>query len=299
MALVLCVALTLTGCKGQDNKKDDGQDAATGDGVLLYYVNGEWSGFNPQSTAQDQLATVENLIDTVMTALLEGGEDENAQTPVPYGMTYQRYTFDGQSTVSLIFTVDWEGVETYKLTLCKAAFVRTLCQIASVNKVTYELVDIVDDSHVVNEEYTEDSYANLDDILDSELETTIYLPDIMGQKLVKKTVTLDLSAADSLEAQVLMALRQDYEDTTVPLNGRTAVKGISVEDGVCTVTFNEYFALGEVGVEDEIAVYSIVDSLVALDGIQRVRLIIENSDNALGDISLEESLAGNYINLAD
>lgn len=295
---VVCilVCMCLSGCGAGNSKNSiDGAETDTDDSrLLLYYVNDAWSGFNPEAMDTDQLATAENLIDTVMTQLMEGGESTSFHTPVAAGMTYQRYTYDGKGTVNIIFTVDWGGTGTYEMLLTKAAFVKTLCQIDTVTTVSYELIDIVDDSSVVTEVYTETSFAGTADILESGIEKDIYMPDVMGKKLVKKSITFDMSDERSLEEQVIDALKAEYEGTISPLNGRTAVKSVTTEDGVCTVTFSEAFALGRTGVDNEIVVYSIVDSLVGLDGIQRVRLVIENSDSRLGSVSLESSLAGNY-----
>lgn len=285
--------LLLAGCGGSDNENNN--TGAAESSILLYYVNDDWTGFSPENIDEDQLATVENRIDTVITEFLEGGGTSSMQSPVPYGMTYQRYTYDDRDTVNLVFTVDWESSDEYRVVLCKAAFVRTLCQLEGVDTVTYELVDIVDSTNVVKEEYTESSYADIGDILASESEQDIYMPDSMGQKLVKKTIVIDRSSAKSVETQVLDALVREYEGTVTPFGGRTAVKNVEVDDGVCTVTFNEYFAMGKTGVDNEIAVYSIVDSLVEIDGIRRVKLTIDGADDMLGDVSLADSMAGNYI----
>lgn len=296
LALCMTCVLVAAGCGNANDTSEDNQNTNS-DGILLYYANEAWSGYSPRRMDTDQLASEENLIDMVMTDMLEGGEASTAQPPVPYGATYQRYNYDGTGTVNIIFTVDWESVDTYQMVLGKAAFVKTLCQLDSVDKVTYELVDIVDEANVVKEEYTEDSYADIDDMLSSEKIISVYLPDITGQKLVEREAELDYSAADSMAEQVMSTLRLEYDGAVSPLNGRTAVKSITVADGVCTVTFNEFFSRGKDGVSNEISVYSIVDSLCQLDNIQKVQFVIENSDSVLGDLSLEEPLAADYTNV--
>lgn len=295
---MLALVNIVTGCSGKTVGHSP-EPKESGDGIYLYYANSEWSGYNPQKLDTDQLATAENLIDTVMTALLEDSSAVSAQSPVPHGMTYQRYAYDGTGNVSIIFTVDWEGTDTYQMVLCKAAFVKSLCQIDSVTSVTFELTDIVDAENVVVEDYTVDSYADMSGILQSDKEAVIYIPDATGQKLIKKSVVCDMSAAESIPEQLMEYLKATYEDAVSPFNDRTAVMNVNVGEGVCTVTLNEYFAQGKDGVDDEVAVYSIVDTLTALSGIDSVRFVLENTDSELGDINLEAPLTPNYTKLAD
>ena len=73
---------------------------------------------------------------------MDSGEMTDKQVPVPQGVTYQRYTYDGQATINLMFNVDWEATDTYEMVLSKAAFVRTLTQIESVKKVVYDTLTL-------------------------------------------------------------------------------------------------------------------------------------------------------------
>ena len=72
------------------------------------------------------------------------------------------------------------------------------------------------------------------------------------------------------------------------------MKSISVEDGLCTVTFNDAFVNGTEGVDDNVLVYSIVDSLLELDDVNLVQLRPDNTGNRLNDIDLERKFTGDY-----
>ena len=145
--------LLLTAACGADQNSDPGSgDREDPGSITLYYVDETWTGFNPQSMDIDQVASVENVIDTVMIALIEGGDSDTAVAPVAPGMTYQRYTYDGAKTINLIFNVDWESTDAYAVLLSKAAFVRTICQITPLDKVVFELVDMSNESNVIKEE---------------------------------------------------------------------------------------------------------------------------------------------------
>ena len=209
-------------------------------------------------------------------------------------MTYQRYIYDGYGTVNLIFEADLENVDPYALVLSKEAFVKTLSQIDQVHIVVYEMVDTVNESNVVKDKLTLESFADIDNMTDSEKEIRIFMPDSSGTALVEKSLTLDYSQKESLPEQVMKGLGSSYDGTVTPLNNKTVVKSISVEDGLCTVTFNDAFVNGKEGVDDNVLVYSIVDSLLELDDVNLVQLRPDNTGNRLNDIDLEKKFTGDY-----
>ena len=293
MGVVIIAALCIIGCSA---KKKDGQksSAETSSDIFLYYVDQNWSELIPQEMDMDQLATTENLIDTIMTDIIEVGDTSGAITPVPQGMTYQRYIYDGTGTIDLVFSVDWDNVDAYAVVLSKAAFVRTLRQIKSVSKVVYEMVDVENEDNVVREELTEDSFVDMGNITDSEKDTRLYLPDTSGQALVERVMTLDYSSMNSLEEQVLIGLEASYDGTVSPFGDSIVVRGVFVEDGICTVTFNEAMAKGSAEIDDEILIYSVVNSLMEIDGVEGVRMKIENSNDRLNSIDLSRVFKGAY-----
>ena len=283
-AVVMAAVVILVAC-GSDSKNGRKKNPAdnSDENLTLYYANSTWTDLFPEVFTRDQLVTTENLIDTVMNALMDSGEMTDKQVPVPQGVTYQRYTYDGQATINLMFNVDWEATDTYEMVLSKAAFVRTLTQIESVKKVVYEYTDI----------------ANMDNFMNPHEEYNIYMPDSTGQKLVQKTIDLDRSAPESLEEQMVAGLRMSYDGTVVPLNEKTVVKSVTVDDAddVCTITFNESFADGTAGVDDEILVYSVVDSLMELEDVKSVQINVDNTNNRLNNIDLSRKFTADYSKL--
>ena len=299
-AVVMAAVVILVAC-GSDSKNGRKKNPAdnSDENLTLYYANSTWTDLFPEVFTRDQLVTTENLIDTVMNALMDSGEMTDKQVPVHQGVTYQRYTYDGQATINLMFNVDWEATDTYEMVLSKAAFVRTLTQIESVKKVVYEYTDIANENSIVREELTNDSFSDMDNFMNPHEEYNIYMPDSTGQKLVQKTIDLDRSAPESLEEQMVAGLRMSYDGTVVPLNEKTVVKSVTVDDAddVCTITFNESFADGTAGVDDEILVYSVVDSLMELEDVKSVQINVDNTNNRLNNIDLSRKFTADYSKL--
>ena len=96
---------------------------------------------------------------------------------------------------------------------------------------------------------------------------------------------------------MVAGLRMSYDGTVVPLNEKTVVKSVTVDDAddVCTITFNESFADGTAGVDDEILVYSVVDSLMELEDVKSVH--VDNTNNRLNNIDLSRKFTADYSKL--
>lgn len=295
MAMVIISLLALVwGCRSYGASKKKVKENDTAGDFYIYYINDDWKDISRKKTDIDHMASDENKVDLAMNALLEGSDTADLSAPVPNGMVYQRYIYDGFGTVNLIFNADMENVDTYSVVLSKMAFVKTLSQIDSVQKIVYEVVDSANEKNIITEELTTDSFADMDNIMDSEKEIRIYMPDTSGESLIEKSLILDYSAKESLPEQVMQGLCNAYDGTTTPFNERTVVKSINLDNGLCTVTFNDEFVKGKDGIDDNVIVYSIVDSLLELNDIHKVQLISDNTGNRLNAIDLERQFTGDY-----
>ena len=291
---IITLLAVIWGCRSDGASQKKVKENDTADDFYVYYINDGWKDISRKKIDIDQMASAENKVDFAMNALLEGSDTADLSAPVPNGMIYQRYIYDGFGTVNLIFNADMEAVDTYSVVLSKMAFVKTLSQIDSVQKIVYEVVDSVNEENVITEELTTESFADMDNIMDSEKEIRIYMPDSSGKSLVEKSLILDYSAKESLPEQVIQGLGNEYDGTATPFNEKTVVKNISIDKGLCTVTFNDAFVNGKDGIDDNVIVYSIVDSLLELDDVKKVQLISDNTGNRLNAIDLEKQFTGDY-----
>lgn len=62
----------------QEWQKEKTVDDST-ENLTLYYANSTWTDLSPEVVTRDQLVTTENLIDTVMNALMDSGEMTDKQ----------------------------------------------------------------------------------------------------------------------------------------------------------------------------------------------------------------------------
>ncbi len=169
MILILCL-LSLSACGDEDaaingtNGSAENQNQDEMLSINLYFINKDWNGYLNENLDIDQLTTTENIIDTVMNHLITPKTEGEAKNPLPNGTAYQRYTFDGEGNLTLVFNIDYSSMDDYQFLLAKSAFVNTLCQIDGIDTVTFSLVDLLDNQNVKEETYNMDSFVCQEDI---------------------------------------------------------------------------------------------------------------------------------------
>ena len=181
-----------------------------------------------------------------------------------------------------------------ELMLFNAALVNTFSQLSGMGTITIALVTTDGDdqnsvSNVSSVSYEHDSfffydheeaYLNKDTV-------TLYLPNSSGRKLRRVISDIQITGDDSMEMAVLKLLKKYnvFSDDTDILN-------VFTRGGVCYIDFSDDF-LEDIGRNSaEVVVYSIVDSLTNMRGINSVRIYIEGKDegNFRGEVDLSDIL---------
>ena len=85
------------------------------------------------------------------------------------------------------------------------------------------------------------------------------------------------------------------EDANPTIPASTKVQNVVVEDGVCYVNLSEAFLNSEYDVTAQVCIYSLVNSLSELTGLNKVQILIngETVTSFRDIISLEDSLERN------
>ncbi len=298
--IILFMVLTLVlvqGCR-KENEADNRRESSVNEvknnmmTIDLYYVDADRRDYVIENYLIDQMATAETMIDGVMAKLVETDETPNEyDSPVPEGMVYQRYSYDGKGIVTIVFNMDYENVSTYDITICKAAFTNTLCQLEFVNAVTFEMVNLINEEEIVDETYNENDFARLKNVLASEYPTYIYYPYGDGSRLKAVETMLDMSQKETLEYQIIEKLKNaNTEGYISPFATDVVVNYITTESGVCTINLNDKFLKGQGTLDHKIIIYAIVNSLLSLDFISEVHFEIDGADGT--DIEGEDLSIG-------
>ena len=115
----------------------------------------------------------------------------------------------------------------------------------------------------------------------------------MPTKLVEVIKPVEYNSNISMEKLVVEYLVKgpDSEDVYPVINPGTKILGVTVKDGICYVNLDENFLTQIYNVTADVAVYSIVNSLVELSNVNKVQIAV----NGKTDIVFRETF--NLVNL--
>ncbi|MSS64462.1 GerMN domain-containing protein [Lachnospiraceae bacterium WCA-693-APC-MOT-I] len=172
--------------------------------------------------------------------------------------------------------------------LCRAAIVKTLCQVEKVNYVEF----VVDGQPLKNNNDKPVGFMTEEDFIDNtggetnyeqNALVTLFFADMDGKKLKETRVKIKYDGTIPVEQLVIEQLIKGPESikdvqtgqlfATIP-QGTKLIKA-STKDGICYVDFNDTFLKKRKGLTDETVIYSIVNSLVELPAINKVQFTID------------------------
>ena len=290
--LLLCgtLGLLLSAC----GKPADQQSGTAFD---VYYLNREETKIVKEVfyiESQDQESQIRQLI----SALEAAPEDVALKSPV--GTAFRITGFQVEEGGQLDLDVD----EAYKKQpptteiLVRAALVRTLSQAEGINHVlmsvggqplTYNTVITVGpmtaDAFIDNAGEEMNTYEGV--------RLKLYFANETGDGLVEVIKPVEYNSNISMEKLVVEYLVKgpDSEDVYPVINPGTKILGVTVKDGICYVNLDENFLTQIYNVTADVAVYSIVNSLVELSNVNKVQIAV----NGKTDIVFRETF--NLVNL--
>lgn len=108
---------------------------------------------------------------------------------------------------------------------------------------------------------------------------TLYFSDKNGTGLVKETRGVHYSTNISMEKLIMEQLIEGPKKSgaTATMPSGTKLISVSVVDGVCYVNLSDSFKSQNPEVNEEIVLYSIVNSLTELQGVSKVQISVNGS----------------------
>lgn len=227
-----------------------------------------------EALEQDGDAGVEEL----MAALLDGPEEDGLMNPFPPGVRVQSWEVEN-GLLSLDLSAPYGELSGVELTLADYCITLTMCQLEQVERVQIT----VDGDPLVQR--SRQSFSPDDVIFTGaeeeprQLSAELYFPRVMGRSLGFETRELTLTEDDDLYltlTQTLMAGPEDPNLRTLFPEG-TRLLGTWVDDSVCYVNFSaEFLSLApETAEEQNLLLYSVVDTLGNLNSVSAVQLLVE------------------------
>lgn len=290
LLLLILYVMVFTGCSRAVNPNNA---TIQGDVYLLYTVSD-----NKILCEEYQTGTKDS--EMLVSELLE---KLNLTTPSGENSILVESRSINSQVLYLSFNHSYKSMDSIEEVLFRASVVKTITQIPDISYV-YFYVDgqslTYADGTIVGKMTATDFVDETDGDLNSLAWTTItlYFSNATGDKLVRKDIDTAYSKTMSIERLVVEQLiagpDKEDEDMKATLPANLRVISVSVKDGVCYVNLDGVFTSEIVDVSANVQIYSIVNSLTELPGVNEVQLQINGASNyALREISLEKAFARN------
>lgn len=273
LLLFLMMLLTLTGCNKEDKKKGEYQ---------IYYLNMERSKIVAEeydSTGAEK----EELIQELLTKLKSAPESSKLRQTIPSNVEVNSFKING-AYVYVDFSREYKALKPTEEVLVRAAIAKTLLQTEVCSLVTFTIDSeplLNPDGSLVGSMSVDSFVENPGKQINSSMEAklTLYFASKAGTSLERENRTVHYNTNVSMEKLIMEQLidgpRKSGHLATVPSS--TKLISVSVVDGVCYVNLGESFRNQNAEVNEEIVLYSIVNSLTELPGVSKVQISINGS----------------------
>lgn len=215
------------------------------------------------------------------------------QTPgnVNYSETIRGYLVTAYSinndVIQISVDENYKKLSSTTEVLTRAAIVRTLTQIDGIRYVNMKVGenDLTDSLGGIIGSMTADQFVdNEGNEINTyeEVELNLYFASENGKHLVKVLRPVEYSSNISLERLVVEKIigGPENEELYPSVNPNTKIISIAVKDNICYVNLSEEFMITQKDVLPEVTIYSIVNSLIELQNINKVQISVEGN-NAL------------------
>lgn len=269
----------LVGCnsKKEEDKKD------TSSGKFVYYVNNDET-MVVKKKYKPNAANKTQLVNEYIKALRTKPKDISLKETIPDTVTIKDFNINEDNQLTINFDANYSQLTGISEILCRAAIVKTLSQINGIEYIEF----YVNGNPLTDSNEKPVGYMNADSfILNSDGEInyyqdaklTLYFANKKGNKLEESHVIVTYDGAISIEEVVIQQLMNGplKEDKgikfrTIPKEAR--LLKVTTKDGVCYVDFSSEFLDKLPDITDEVALYSIVNSLVELPNVNKVQFLI-------------------------
>lgn len=247
--------------------------------VTLYFPTGDNSALKMEER-EIQVINGE-ILKACILALAEGPGKEGLRNPIPEGT--ELIGINIKDKVAIVdFSKEFLKTEGLSEITTRLSVVNTLTRISGVDKVRIRIEgkDMIGPSGMPLGDM-EPALLNDDGTpMAQERKTvTLYFSDNEAMYLVGEEREIIVSEKDSVEELVVKELLKgpvsEHLWDTIP--DGTRLISVSTKDGICTVDFSSEFVDNSPGgtTSERMAIYSVVNTLTELEGVQKVQFLIE------------------------
>ena len=295
LAFLLVVTLSLSALAGCQSQQEEEVTKYSMYYLALSETKLETVPYEP--SAED----TETMIQEIYQKLSEPSDSEEYLSLLPDGVLMKNYSFEGQ-TVTPNFDEEYKKMNNAREILVRTGMVLAFTQIPGVSYVEFqENGDPMTDSDgkelgtMERSSFVENEGKNINSYMFADL--NLYFANENGDHLVKETRRIHYSSNVPLERVIIEKLLEGPKsDGMLPtLSSNTRILGVSIVEGICYVNLDKSFLTETMSVQQELPIYSIVDSLTDACKIHGVQISVEGDTK----VTFRESMELDQVYQAD
>ncbi len=283
IGLLLLLMAVIMGCSAGGNEEKKG--------IQVYYVNREETAIVPVEyalTAEERTEVIKELLQLLKT----DPEDNKLKATIPSTIEMNGCRIN-EDKLYIDFTQTYKEMLPTKEILVRAAIVRTMMQVEGLVAVEFELdgEPMMDPAGVLIGSMTATQFIDNEGTeinTYEEVTLRLYFANAEGTQLVPVSRQVEYNTNVSLEKLVMeqLILGSSEQNAYPTINPATKVINVTVNDGTCYVNLDQTFLTQVYSVNSEVTIYSIVNSLVELENVNKVQILV----NGQNEISYRESV---------
>lgn len=215
-------------------------------------------------------------------------EDISCKRAKPEPVKIKDFDLKDDGKLTLNFNSEYRQVTGLSEVLMRAAIVKTLCQAPGVDSIEFN----VDGQPLMENEDKPVGFMKGENIIDNTGDETnfyqnanlsLYFSTSNGQGLTTVPVSIKYDGTITLEQLIIRQLiagpdnisgvNTELVKATIP--DSVTLNAVSVVEGICYVDFSPEFLKPMEGIDPQVSIYSVVNSLVELSHIDKVEIIID------------------------
>ncbi|SMC57733.1 GerMN domain-containing protein [Papillibacter cinnamivorans] len=297
-AMLLCCAFLFALVSGCTSR----QSAEETDQVEVYFAvdvskTGNADPIRSETREIPQKGDLNTRAAAILGILLDGPQSQELQSPFPSGTRLLTCkTEDGRVTADL--SEQYGELAGMELTIADYCITLSLCQLEGV-----ESVSVTVEGKALP--YRDRQVFTKEDVLLSShmeeplsMEVTLYFTNQATGLLEGETRTLEIQEGDTSAERIMSALLEgpQSQNLSSSIPKGTKLLSASVDNGVCSVNLSKEFleSVPEDWQAQQLAVYSIVNSLTDTDSIGQVQLLVEGeTEEYFGSVPIGTQLTFN------
>lgn len=278
-AIVIVCLLSACGKKEQEEENKKGH-------YDIYYLNSDETKLVPEDYKAENVSFYE-LAEELLQAMDNAPKELSLRKVKPDDVIINKVLTDKKGQITIDFGYGYRKMEPVREVLFRAAVVKMLSQIHGVEFIQFyvEGQPLTDQTKKVIGFMSADNFIDNTGRKDNNYQTVsmvLYFSDKDGDRLKETHITKEYDTSVTMEQFVIQQLLQGTDSIeglqggyydTVP-EGTKLIK-TTTKEGICYIDFNSSFLNKKEGLSDEVAIYSIVNSLAELSTVSKVQFTID------------------------